>query len=86
MEMVKQNHRKTECLLYSKAAVKLMRTRIGLLAKSNSMRSIIDATQREQRHVIRGPWSWALVLFGLGSVTPELHLDAKTVYDQEGLF
>ena len=67
-------------------AVKLMRARIGLLAKSNSMRSIIDATQREQRHVIRGPWSWALVLFGLGSVTPELHLDAKTVYDQEGLF
>ena len=50
------------------------------------MRSIIDATQREQWHVIRGPWSWALVLFGLGSVTPELHLDAKTVYDQEGLF
>ena len=32
------------------AAVKLMRTRIRLLAKPNSMRSIIDATQREQRH------------------------------------
>ena len=63
-----------------------MKTHIELLAKPKSMRSIIDATQREQRHVIRGPWSWALVLFGLGSVTPELHLDAKTVYDQEGLF
>ena len=34
----------------SKAAVKLMRTRIGLLAQPKSMRSIIDATQREQRH------------------------------------
>ena len=32
------------------AAVKLMRTRIGLLAQPKSMRSIIDATQREQRH------------------------------------
>ena len=31
-------------------AVKLMRTRIGLLAQPKSMRSIIDATQREQRH------------------------------------
>ncbi len=33
-----------------KGAVKLMRTRIGLLAPPKSMRSIIDATQREQRH------------------------------------
>ena len=32
------------------AAVKLMRTRIGLLAQPKSMRSIIDATQREQRY------------------------------------
>ena len=32
------------------AAVKLMRTRIGLLAQPKSMRSIIDATRREQRH------------------------------------
>ena len=32
------------------AAVKLMRTRIRLLAQSKSMRSLIDATQREQRH------------------------------------
>jgi hypothetical protein len=31
-------------------AVKLMRTRIGLLAQPKSMRSIIDATQREQWH------------------------------------
>ena len=31
-------------------AVKLMRTRIRLLAQPKSMRSIIDATQREQRH------------------------------------
>ena len=31
-------------------AVKLMRTRIGLLAQPKSMRSIIDATQREQQH------------------------------------
>ena len=29
---------------------KLMRTRIKLLAQPKSMRSIIDATQREQRH------------------------------------
>ena len=34
----------------STGAVKLMRTRIGLLAQPKSMRSIIDATQREQRH------------------------------------
>ncbi|MFQ3357659.1 MAG: hypothetical protein ACI85H_001644 [Paracoccaceae bacterium] len=33
-----------------KAAVKLMRTRIGLLARPKSMRSTVDATQREQRH------------------------------------
>ena len=32
------------------AAVKLMRTRIRLLAQPKSMRSIIDATQREQRY------------------------------------
>ena len=32
------------------AAVKLMRARIRLLAQPKSMRSIIDATQREQRH------------------------------------
>jgi hypothetical protein len=31
-------------------AVKLMRTRIGLLSQPKSMRSIIDATRREQRH------------------------------------
>jgi len=30
-------------------AVRQMRTRIGLLAQPESMRSIIDATQREQR-------------------------------------
>ena len=33
-----------------KAAVKLMRTSIRLLAEPKSMRSIIDATQREQRY------------------------------------
>ena len=33
-----------------KGAVKLMRTRIGLLAPPKSMRSIIDVTQQEQRH------------------------------------
>ena len=32
------------------AAVKLMRTSIRLLAEPKSMRSIIDATQREQLH------------------------------------
>jgi hypothetical protein len=32
------------------AAVKIMRTRIRLLAPPKSMRSIIDATQRERRH------------------------------------
>jgi hypothetical protein len=31
-------------------SVKLMRTRIKLPATPKSMRSIIDATQREQRH------------------------------------
>lgn len=31
-------------------AVNLMRTRIRLLAQPKSMRSIIDATQQEQRH------------------------------------
>jgi len=31
-------------------AVKLMRTGIGLLVQPKSMRSIIDATQREQLH------------------------------------
>ena len=31
-------------------AVRLMRTRIGLLAQPEPMHSIIDATQREQRH------------------------------------
>ena len=31
-------------------AVKRMRTRIGLLAQPESMRSIGDATQREQRY------------------------------------
>ena len=30
-------------------AINLMRTRIRLLAQPKSMRSIIDATQREQR-------------------------------------
>ena len=33
-----------------KGAVKLMRTRIGLLAQPKSMRSIIDATRRDQWH------------------------------------
>ena len=32
------------------AAVKLMRTRIRLLAKPKTMCSIVDATRREQRH------------------------------------
>ena len=32
------------------SAVKLMRTRIGLLAQPKSTRSTIDATLREQRH------------------------------------
>jgi hypothetical protein len=32
------------------AAVEQMRTRIRLQAQPKSMRSIIDATQREQRH------------------------------------
>ena len=31
-------------------AVRRMRTRIGLLAQPESMRSIVDATQREQQH------------------------------------
>ena len=31
-------------------AVKLMRTSIGLLAQPKSIRSIIDASQREQQH------------------------------------
>ena len=31
-------------------AVKLMRTRIRLMAQHKSMHSIIDATRREQRH------------------------------------
>jgi len=34
----------------SKGAVRQMRTRIRLLAQPKYMRSIIDATQREQRH------------------------------------
>ena len=33
-----------------------MRTRIGLLAQPNSMRSITDATQREQRHGLALNW------------------------------
>ena len=37
-------------------AVKLMRTRIRLLAQPESMHSIIDATQREQRHGSAGNW------------------------------
>jgi len=42
-----------KCYLNSLAlrgAVKQTRTSIGLLAQPKSMRSIIDATQREQRH------------------------------------
>ena len=31
-------------------AINLMRTPIGLLAQTKSIRSIIDATQPEQRH------------------------------------
>ena len=34
----------------SNGAVKLMRTRIRLLAQPKSMRSIINVSQREQRH------------------------------------
>jgi len=34
----------------SGGAVRRMRTRIGLLAQRESMRSIVGATQREQRH------------------------------------
>ena len=41
----KKGHQK-----HSNGAVKLMRTRIRLLAQPKSMRSIIDATEREQRH------------------------------------
>jgi len=40
------------------AAVKLMRTRIRLLAQPKSIRSIIDATQREQRHGLA--WNWCV--------------------------
>ena len=35
----------------SEGAVRRMSTRIGLLAQPESMRSIIDAAQREQRRV-----------------------------------
>ena len=35
---------------YIAGAVKQIRTRIRLLAQPKSMRSIIDATQREQQH------------------------------------
>ena len=36
--------------LYKNGFAKLMRTRIRLLAQPKSMRSIVDATQRQQRH------------------------------------
>ena len=38
------------CSNISEGAVKLMRTRIRLMAQHKSMHSIIDATQREPRH------------------------------------
>ena len=41
-----------------KGAVKLMRTRIGLLAQPKSMRSIIDATRQKQRH--GSAWNWCV--------------------------
>ena len=40
----------TEPLTIPCGAVKLIRTHIRLLAQPKSMRAIIDATQREQRH------------------------------------
>ena len=38
------------CHIPATGPIKQMRTRIGLLAPPKSMRSTIDATQREQRH------------------------------------
>ena len=48
-----------KCYLNSLAlrgAVRQMRIRIGLLAQPESMRSIIDATQREQLHGLACTW------------------------------
>jgi len=39
-------------------AVRQMRTHIRLLAQPESMRSIFDATQREQRH--GSVWNWCV--------------------------
>ena len=39
-------------------AVKLMKTRIWMLPQPKSMHSIIDATQREQRHGLA--WNWCV--------------------------
>ena len=39
-----------------RGAVRQMRIRIGLLAQPESMRSIIDATQREQLHGLACTW------------------------------
>ena len=39
-------------LWFLKGAIKQMRTRSRLLAQAKSMRSIIDATQREQRYAL----------------------------------
>jgi len=40
------------------AAVRRMRTRVGLLVQPESMRSSIDATQREQWHGLS--WNWGV--------------------------
>ena len=39
-----------KCRIGERGAVRRMRTRIGFLAQPEPMRSIIGATQREQRH------------------------------------
>ena len=49
---------KISFVLLANRAANLMRTRIGLLAQPNSMRSITDATQREQRHGLA--WNWCV--------------------------
>ena len=53
------------------AAVKLMRTRIGLLAQPKSMRSIIDATRREQQHGLA--WNWCVNRDGVPAVPHTQH-------------
>jgi hypothetical protein len=45
-----------------------MRTRIGLLAQPKSMRSIIDATQREQRYA--SAWNWCVNRDGIRTKLP----------------